>query len=600
MQPGDLFSRAIELVDHRIHQLGNARRLTSEELKAYRARSAVVGWRIQVGFEAESDQRIDILASPDFPCSRPLIAVSRDHFMHWPHVEEDGIVCAFPESATHKPYDPISVVDRLLGDAATLIDECSQGLRMDDFRSEFLSYWNRTVDSSSPIVFSLLSRFGGSRIIVVWRSSNHYLVADAAVQAENWLKRRYSDNEPHFSFEDALIIVLSTPLLPDEYPDSSSDLVRLIRERCPDAMHLLAPLVLRDAKQLIVIMCAPTQNGPALAGLRVSPPGASNILGRRTEIMNRGFRPGNVPMSLSLARYFGPESRLEHLAVDRADAAWIHGRSRDERALKLNGAKVAVFGIGSVGGVVAEHLASAGVGALALVDPEVLTFANAGRHILGVNSRGKSKAIEVAELLQVRFPHHEIKGFCTSAQTFLQESEATIANLDLIVCVTGDWATDTFINERYVHSATPTVLFGWTEPHAVAGHAVLLSDRDRCLRCHFDDAGRCELHVSQWDEETQVQEPACGGMFQPYGPVELAMINAMISSVALEALGGELVESVHRIYATDTATVNKLGGRLSDKWLEATAGIDGQARIIKTLRWAANPKCPCCGGGALC
>jgi hypothetical protein len=365
-------------------------------------------------------------------------------------------------------------------------------------------------------------------------------------------------------------------------------------------MHLLASVVLRDAKHLIVIMAAPTQNGPALAGLRVSPPVASNILGRQTEVMNRGFRPGNVPKSLLLARYCGPESRLEHLAIDRADAAWIHGRARDERTTKLNGAKVVVFGIGSVGGFVAEHLASAGVGDLTLVDPEYLTFANAGRHILGANSHGKPKALEVAALLQVRFPHHEIKGFRTSAQTFLRENEATIANMDLIVCVTGDWATDIFINERYVHSALPKVLFGWTEPHAVAGHGVLLSDWNCCLRCHFDDAGTFELRVSQWDEETQLQEPACGGIFQPYGPVELAMINAMISSVALEALGGELVESVHRVYATDQTTVSKLGGRFTDKWLDVIAGIVDQPRIIKTLRWAANPNCRCCGGGALC
>jgi sulfur-carrier protein adenylyltransferase/sulfurtransferase len=597
-QPRDLFARAIELVDNRVQQLGRARRLTCNELKAYRGRSAVIGWRISVGFASESAQGIDILAGVDFPYSRPLIAVSRDHFMHWPHVEEDGIVCSFPESATHNPYDPVSVVERLLGETASLIDECSQGIRMEDFRSEFLSYWNRTVDRSSPKVFSLLSNFRGSRLIVVWRGVDHYLIADAAVQAQNWLKRRYSGDKTRFSVEDALMICLPTPLLPHEYPGSSSDLLRLIQERCSDAAHFLLPLVLHDAEQLIVIMGAPTQNGPALAGLKVSPPVASNILGRQTEVMNRGFRPGNVPTKLSLARFFGPESRLEHLSVERADASWIHGRDRDERAKQLNGAKVAIFGIGSVGGFVAEHLASAGVGDLKLVDPELLTFANSGRHILGVNCRGKSKALEVAELLQARFPHHEIKGFCTTAQTFLRE--ANIANLDLIVCVTGDWATDTFVNERYVHAGVPRVLFGWTEPHAVAGHGVLLSDRPGCLRCHFDDAGSCKPRVTEWDEATQIQEPECGGIFQPYGPVELGMINAMISSVALEALVGELCGSVHRIYAADQRTVSRLGGRFSDQWREASAGSDGDSRIVKTLGWAPNLDCPSCGGGTCC
>ncbi|MCU1338032.1 MAG: putative ubiquitin-activating enzyme [Bryobacterales bacterium] len=596
----DLFARAAELIDSRLNQLGRGRRLTSDELKAYSARSPVVGWCFSVGFEAEPDQRIDILAGFDFPCTRPLIAVSRDHFMHWPHVEMDGVVCSLPNSATHNPYDPISVVERLLGETATLIEECSRGLRTGDFRSEFLSYWNRTVDNSSPKIFSLLSSFSGSRTIVVWRGTNHYLIADSAAQAEGWIRRSYRGNKTQFSAEDALMIVLPTPLIPAEYPANSSDLLRLIRERCSGAIDLLAPLVLDDAQQLVVIICAPTQNGPALAGVEVSPPIASNILGRRTEVMNRGFRRGKVPESLSLARYFGPASRLQRFMVERADRVWIHGRGRDERATKLTSSKVAVFGIGSVGGFVAEHLASAGVGDLTLIDPEELVFANVGRHILGANSQGRSKALEVAELLQTRFPHHQIKGSCTTAQTFARDNQDTIANLDLIICVTGDWPTDTFLNELYLESATPRVLFGWTEPHAVAGHAVLLSNRNGCLRCHFSDTGICDLSVSVWDNETQLQEPACGGVFQPYGPVELAMTNAMISSVALEALGGELEGSVHRLYSTDQKTISRLGGRLSDKWLETITGVDRDLKLTKTLRWAPNPECPRCGRGTSC
>ena len=518
--------------------------------------------------------------------------------MQWPHVEQDGVVCAFPESATHKPSDPVSVVERLLGETVSLIDECSQGTRTEDFRSEFLSYWNRTVDKSSPTVFSLLSTFDGSRMIVGWRGSNHYLIADAAVDTQAWLSRRYSDGTTRLSVDDALLIRLPTPLLPYEYPGSSSDLLRLIQERCPDAVPLLPRFVAQDTNQLIVIMCAPTQHGPALAGLRISPPSASNILGRRTEVMNRGFRPGNVPTGLSLTRFFGRESRFEHLTVERADASWIHGRDRDERAKKLHGATVAIFGIGSIGGFVAEHLALAGVGDLKLVDPELLTFANSGRHILGANSHGKSKALRVAEILQARFPHHQIKGFLDTAQNFLGENNATIPKLDLIVCVTGDWAVDSIINERFVHAAVPKVLFGWTEAHAVAGHAVLLSDRPGCLRCHFDEDGRCKIRLTDWDSATQLQEPACGGIFQPYGPVELGMINAMISSVALDALVGEFLGSFHRIYVTDERTVTKMGGQFSEYGRQVGAGTAGDLRTTRTLGWVLNPECPSCGAGS--
>jgi hypothetical protein len=78
------------------------------------------------------------------------------------------------------------------------------------------------------------------------------------------------------------------------------------------------------------------------------------------------------------------------------------------------------------------------------------------------------------------------------------------------------------------------------------------------------------------------------------------MTNAMISSVALEALGGELEGAVHRLYSTDQKTISRLGGRLSDKWLETITGVDRDLRLTKTLRWAPNPECPRCGRGTSC
>jgi len=520
--------------------------------------------------------------------------------MHWPHIEADGIVCALPESATHNPYDPVSVLDRLLGETASLIDECSQGLRMEDFQSEFLSYWSRTVNSSSTKIVSLMLTFESSRLIAVWRGTEHYLIADTGGQAAEWLRRRYADHEGTFLTEEALLVTLARPLFPHEYPMNALDVLRVIRERCSSAMGFLSAFISRRTECLLVIFYAPTQNGPAIAGVKISLPVASNVLGRKTEPMTQGFRPGKVPIDLSLARYFGSKSRLERVIVERADAMWIHGRDHDIRTKQLHNSKVAIFGIGSIGSFVAEHLAAAGVGNLILIDPETLTFANTGRHLLGADNQGKPKALEVAKLLRRRFPHHHIEYFCMTAQEFIRENKVIINGLDLVVSVTGNWETDTFVNDRYVQALLQRVLFGWTEPHAVAGHAVLLTGRDSCLCCHFDAAGRCDLRISQWDEETYQQEPACGGIFQPYGPVEIAMTNAMIASVALEALCGKLTGSVHRVYATDQKTIGELGGRYTDKWRELMPSVDDDLKISKTLLWRSNPECLRCGGKISC
>lgn len=59
---------------------------------------------------------------------------------------------------------------------------------------------------------------------------------------------------------------------------------------------------------------------------------------------------------------------------------------------KLHAAKVAVFGIGGVGGYVVEALARSGIGHLMLVDKDVVSVTNINRQIVALHSTvGKSK-----------------------------------------------------------------------------------------------------------------------------------------------------------------------------------------------------------------
>lgn len=69
-----------------------------------------------------------------------------------------------------------------------------------------------------------------------------------------------------------------------------------------------------------------------------------------------------------------------------------------EAIAKLNKSRVAVFGVGGVGGYVVEALARAGIGTLDLIDADVVSLSNINRQIIALHSTiGKSK-VEVAAL----------------------------------------------------------------------------------------------------------------------------------------------------------------------------------------------------------
>ena len=65
---------------------------------------------------------------------------------------------------------------------------------------------------------------------------------------------------------------------------------------------------------------------------------------------------------------------------------------------KLKNARVAVFGLGGVGGYVVEALARSGIGALDLVDHDTISLTNLNRQLLATHSTlGKSKAQVAAD-----------------------------------------------------------------------------------------------------------------------------------------------------------------------------------------------------------
>ncbi len=70
----------------------------------------------------------------------------------------------------------------------------------------------------------------------------------------------------------------------------------------------------------------------------------------------------------------------------------------DEGVEKLKKARVAVFGVGGVGGYVVEALARSGVGALELIDKDTVSLSNINRQVIALHSTvGRLKTAVAAE-----------------------------------------------------------------------------------------------------------------------------------------------------------------------------------------------------------
>ena len=213
-------------------------------------------------------------------------------------------------------------------------------------------------------------------------------------------------------------------------------------------------------------------------------------------------------------------------------------------------------------------LAEAGVGHLYLVDKELLAAANVGRHPLGLDALGKPKSRSLADYLRKSYPHIHVEDEVSTVESLLLSKPQLLEKFDLIVSALGSWSAEALLDQWQSSSDdAPSVVYGWTEPHAGAGHAVALDGHCARFRDGFNETGVPLLQITQWPEDTnQLSEPACGAVFQPYGPIEVGYINNMIAELCLDVLLCQAGDATHRIWIAGDTLLENAGGQWTPQW----------------------------------
>lgn len=461
-----------------------------------------------------------------------------------------------------------------------------------DFTEEFASYWSKT--EGGKTVVSLVSPNGPSRTVSLWRSKADYYLADDNETLERWLRYSNPGQRSGYKFDTAPHLVLKRPILPVEYPRSGSGVLRFVFELAPDDAWLLSKVAEIADDKFTVSFEGCTDNGPVLFAVEVMPPAKQGIpIEIRPNMLERGFRPGKIPRYIRLQRLLGG-NKVEHHEVERGDPSWIHGR--DTPGIdKLFDKRVLMIGAGSLGSEVAQLLAKTGVGAITLVDPELLEFSNVGRHVLGVAEVRTSKSGSVAERLGRSYPHmRSIEHFREHWQTLYEKRPDIFHNADLIVSTVGSWLAESRLNQlARSDAALPPVLYGWTEPFSVAGHAILVGSIGACLSCGMNQFGAPLRTICEWDNTTMRKLPHCGASFQPYGPIPLANVAALVAKTTVKALLGVISLGAETVCWESHAEIVEQGGRFSAGFLKDIPGSP-EFGGSHTFQWRQRDGCPIC------
>lgn len=316
----------------------------------------------------------------------------------------------------------------------------------------------------------------------------------------------------------ALYIHLSEPIAPPIHPEKLGVVfINAVYNR-------LSTEQIRLWDQLI----GPSKNNPKRIALLVSFPrlqGGFSLVG-----VSFGAKAGKLDIS----------AKVTPLTVRRYTSTYM--RERGGASLELLGKHVVVLGCGAVGAVIADTLASAGVGHLTLVDGDQFSEDNVFRHIINPIWIDFYKVLGLRYELLSRYPGISVTAVSKWAHDWFKA--ANFDNIDAVVVAIGlptverDFSSALRSN---VKKRLP-MLFTWLEPLDLGGHSVVVwTDGPGCLDCLYrDEEGQDSLKgrtaFLEPDQQVSKNLTGCSSIFVPYGALQSRRTALMAAEHLLFAL----------------------------------------------------------------
>lgn len=143
---------------------------------------------------------------------------------------------------------------------------------------------------------------------------------------------------------------------------------------------------------------------------------------------------------------------------------------------------VTIVGVGSIGSVIAETLARAGVGRFAYVDHDRLEQHNLARHRLPDRHLGRLKVRALHDYTTEHYPGTFVDAYPINVLSETDVLRPLAAASDLVICATDGVASRRVVNHIARRAGTPLILAAVLEDGAF-GEIVRLRPQTGCLYC---------------------------------------------------------------------------------------------------------------------
>jgi len=530
------------------------------ELTAPHKKERLFPIRLPDGSGDRQFQAAWLVLPPGFPKEGiARIRLSRDAVLRLPHVESNGYLCLDGDpgpASSNTVEDRLDVLLRKF--YLDFIDLWFTGELDKDFSEEALNYWNIHVFQSASAydavtrIYTVDTGFKNPRVYharlllpgrIVVAGENQSL-ADGFIAS-------LGDKASQVCNVLVADIPISHKLIPLTWPSTQSDLERLIANRLPESMRSKFGKKTRRRGRAIHRIVLLRAQGCSFGFL---------LSGGPPTVVERGR---------SKRAY--PTRKMLPLLVERIDPLWSCGRDQHPEIVDRQQRHILVLGAGALGSPVIDQLAKAGVGCISVVDPDLLSTANIGRHLLGAESIGCDKVSVLARRIALSNPAVKVHPYIGFAQSWINKH--TLAKVDVVIDLTGEPDVRWCIEQARKKYPRP-LLIGWMEPYVAAAHACMIP-ADKCWMIASSDPLK-SLQAVDWPNDVMQREPACSSEFQSYTPAAATHAVALVSEAALALIDNKINNSVVRSWVRGQHFLDTHYSGLKHRdWAKKAAPFDG-------------------------
>lgn len=508
----------------------------------------------------------------DFPLNIPTIYLSTESYdivKYIPHIDSDHIVCTFDsEKVLTNPNDPYGIALGCIQRAKRIIESGLEKTNINDFEEEFISYWNCCYDEKLNVNHAVLSLIENDpevqevKLLALKTKIRTYNYVLYQENTDNLIFKKFledskNDYEEVDLFYAGELDAFKVP--PFALTNKSAiDLIdKLDKEKIKEYRKKL-----KAAKYRMFVLFKKVINDKAYyLGWFHSKP----------DLSRPGFRTGSITALQALETFQSSEKTQRALPVEYNTKRINRRTSGIENEIKP--LKFCIAGLGSIGSNLVPFLNVLSYPEFRLIDSDLLTIENMGRHFLGFSSVSAFKTEALKVYLRGVNPKQNVLTSESSIIDVFEKDKDFINGSDFLFVAIGKTNIENWIINKIKMGeiAKPTFVL-WVEPYLLGGHCVYISPSDfKYDEFYIQENGQTFLKYnsicsSEYLKENSIlslKEAGCQTTYTPYSGSNVLLFLSSLYPKIMKIITNKTEKSVVFSWIGDKELANKMNIELS-------------------------------------